>query len=73
MLPMLIILLFVNCLSLALIPGCTDCDFGDLGKLLFGGLAAAIGAAVIIALIKLRRQDKSNSDYISIASSKRNE
>jgi uncharacterized protein involved in exopolysaccharide biosynthesis len=43
-------------------------SFEDLGYLLFGGLLAAILAAVAVAFLKLKNQDKKSAttDFISI-------
>jgi hypothetical protein len=37
---------------------CEDCGFDNLGLLLFGGVALAIGAGVVFTLIKMRVKDK---------------
>jgi hypothetical protein len=49
----------------------TQTDFNDLGKLLLGGVAAAIVFAVGFTFVRLRLRDKSpqTSDFISISSS----
>jgi hypothetical protein len=43
-------------------------DFNDLGKLLLGGVAAAIVCAVAFTLVRLRIRDKrpATSNFISI-------
>ena len=43
-------------------------SFDDLGYLLFGGLLAAILAAIAVAFLKLKNQDKksASTDFISI-------
>ena len=43
-------------------------SFDDLGYLLFGGLLAAILAAIAVAYLKLKHQDKksASTDFISI-------
>lgn len=45
-------------------------DFNDLGKLLLGGVAAAIVVAVALTLIRFKLQDKKPpaSNFISISS-----
>ena len=47
-------------------------SFDDLGKLLFGGVAAAIVVAVGFVLIQFRMRDKKppTSNFISISSEK---
>ena len=49
---------------------CDECGFNDLGKLLFGGVLAAILAGVIISVLSRRLKDKtpSASEFISIRS-----
>jgi len=44
-------------------------DFNDLGKLLLGGVAAAIVFAVAFTMVRLRLRDKNPpaSDFISIS------
>jgi hypothetical protein len=45
-------------------------DFNDLGKLLFGGVAAAVVVAVAFVLVRFKLQDKKprTSNFISINS-----
>jgi len=45
-------------------------DFNDLGKLLLGGVAAAIVVAVGLTLVRFKLQDKKppTSNFISISS-----
>lgn len=45
-------------------------DFNDLGKLLLGGVAAAIVVAVALTLVRFKLQDKKprTSNFISINS-----
>ena len=45
-------------------------DFNDLGKLLLGGVAAAIVVAVALTLVRFKLQDKKppSSNFISINS-----
>jgi hypothetical protein len=47
-------------------------DFNDLGKLLLGGVAAAIVVAVAFTLVRFRLRDKKppTSNFISINSDK---
>jgi hypothetical protein len=44
-------------------------EFNDLGTLLLGGFAAAIGIALVFTFIKLRLRDKKppTADFITIA------
>jgi hypothetical protein len=44
-------------------------EFNDLGTLLLGGFAAAIGVALVFTFIKLRLRDKKppTADFITIA------
>jgi hypothetical protein len=48
----------------------TQTDFNDLGKLLLGGVAAAIAIAVAFVFVRLRLREKSpqTSNFISISS-----
>jgi len=45
-------------------------NFNDLGKLLLGGIAAAIVCAIAFSFVRLRLRDKkpATSSFISIAS-----
>jgi hypothetical protein len=45
-------------------------DFNDLGKLLLGGVAAAIVVAVALTLVRFKQKDKKppSSNFISINS-----
>ena len=49
----------------------TEGAFDDLGKLLFGGVAAAVIFALALSLVRLRLRDKNppTSDFISISAS----
>jgi amino acid permease len=42
--------------------------FADMGAMLFGGIAVAIGAALIVAffMMKLQKRKATSSDFISI-------
>ena len=54
-----------------LVSDCDECGFNDLGKLLFGGVLAAIIVGVAVSIL-LRRAKKSRSDesqFVSIRSS----
>jgi hypothetical protein len=51
-----------------IIADCEECGFNDLGKLLFGGLLLALVVGVGASLWWRRREDKSDSDFVSIRS-----
>jgi hypothetical protein len=53
---------------------CDECGFNDLGKLLFGGVLAAILVGLGFSVLLRRMKDKSrSSEFVSIrASDKRN-
>ena len=59
--------------AVILAAGCDDCGFNDLGKLLFGGLIAAILAGVVISVLLRRLKDRSPaaSGFVSIMSTDR--
>jgi len=49
---------------------CDECGFNDLGKLLFGGVTAAILVGVVISVLARRMKEKtpSASEFVSIRS-----
>jgi len=49
---------------------CDECGFNDLGKLLFGGVLAAILAGVVISVLARRIKEKTPpaSEFVSIRS-----
>lgn len=49
---------------------CDDCGFNDLGKLLFGGVIAAILVGVVISILFRRLKDKTSAqtEFVSILS-----
>jgi len=49
---------------------CDDCGFNDLGKLLFGGVIAAIVVGVVISVMLRRLKEKSpaSTGFVSIMS-----
>jgi hypothetical protein len=51
-----------------IVSDCDECGFNDLGKLLFGGLAAAILLGIAVSVIVRRRKDSHShtSDFVSI-------
>ncbi len=54
-----------------IVSDCDECGFNDLGKLLFGGVLAAIIVGVAVSIL-LRRAKKSRADesqFVSIRSS----
>jgi hypothetical protein len=57
--------------AVIVVADCDECGFNDLGKLLFGGVIAAILAGVTISLLLRRRKDKRSSAFVSISNSGR--
>ena len=51
-----------------IVADCDECGFNDLGKLLFGGLAAAILVGIAVSVIVRKRKDShtQTSDFVSI-------
>ena len=51
-----------------IVSDCDECGFNDLGKLLFGGLAAAILVGIAVSVIVHRRKAShaESSDFVSI-------
>ena len=49
---------------------CDECGFNDLGKLLFGGVIAAILVGVVLSIMLRRLQEKSatSTEFVSIRS-----
>jgi hypothetical protein len=49
---------------------CDECGFNDLGKLLFGGVLAAILVGVVISVLARRMKERSPSasEFVSIRS-----
>lgn len=66
---MLISILLLDSLTVIGLIQETQTDFQDLGKLLLGGVAAAIVVAIAFTYIRLRLRDKKpqTSPFISIA------
>ena len=54
-----------------IVSDCDECGFNDLGKLLFGGVLAAIivGVAVSILLRRAKKERPDESQFVSIRSS----
>jgi hypothetical protein len=69
---MIFILLCLNSLALISLLQEDAGNFDDLGKLLLGGVAAAIVVAVAFTLVRFRLRDKKppTSNFISISSDK---
>lgn len=55
------------------VSDCDECGFNDLGKLLFGGLLAAIVVGIAISILHRRIKSKSEgaSAFVSIRSNER--
>jgi len=51
-----------------IVSDCDECGFNDLGKLLFGGLAAAILVGIAVSVIVRKRKDShtQTSEFVSI-------
>ena len=58
----------ISRLMTMVVSDCDECGFNDLGKLLFGGLAAAIlvGIAVSVIVRKRKESHTQTSDFVSI-------
>jgi len=56
--------------AVILAADCDDCGFNDLGKLLFGGVIAAILAGVVISVLLRRTKERApaSSRFVSIMS-----
>jgi hypothetical protein len=69
---MLVFQLLTSMLLIELLQENTATNFDDLGKLLLGGVAAAIVVAVGFTLVRFRMRDKKppSSNFISINSEK---
>jgi hypothetical protein len=52
--------------AVVVVTDCDECGFNDLGKLLFGGVAAAILAGVVISLLLRRSKESTSSAFVSI-------
>jgi hypothetical protein len=66
---MVILVIVYNCVCLITLLQETQTDFNDLGKLMLGGMVAAIVFAVAFTFIRLRLRDKNPepSNFISIS------
>jgi Na+-translocating ferredoxin:NAD+ oxidoreductase RnfD subunit len=51
-----------------IVSDCDECGFNDLGKLLFGGLAAAILLGIAVSVIVRKRKDSHprSSEFVSL-------
>ena len=58
----------ISMLMTMVVSDCDECGFNDLGKLLFGGLAAAmlVGIAVSVIVHKRKESHTQISDFVSI-------
>jgi len=72
---MMLILILPAAFALITLLQETDTHFNDLGKLLLGGVAAAIVFAVALTFVRLRLRDKKppTSNFISISASEKNQ
>ena len=54
--------------ALIIASDCDECGFNDLGKLLFGGVLAAILAGVVISVLirRLKERVPASSGFVSI-------
>jgi hypothetical protein len=57
--------------AVIVVSDCDECGFNDLGKLLFGGVLAAILLGVTISLLIRRRKEQPSSTFVSIGNSRR--
>jgi len=71
---MLTLVLFSSLAFITLLQE-TETHFNDLGKLLLGGVAAAIVFAVAFTFVRLRLRDKKppTSNFISISTPEKNQ
>ena len=69
MLPVPLFAYYQLLIAIYLIQDSAVSEFNDLGTLLLGGFAAAIGVALVFTFIKLRLRDKKppTADFITIA------
>ena len=58
-----------------IVSDCDECGFNDLGKLLFGGMLAAIivGVAVSILLRRAKKSRPDESQFVSINATRRDD
>jgi len=58
-----------------IVSDCDECGFNDLGKLLFGGMLAAIivGVAVSILLRRAKKSWPDESQFVSINATRRDD
>ena len=56
--------------AVIVVSDCDDCGFNDLGKLLFGGVIAAILVGLGVSVLLRRHKDKSPTlEFVSIRAS----
>ena len=71
---MILILILPASLAFITLLQESETHFNDLGKLLLGGVAAAIVFAVAFTFVRLRLRDKKpTSSFISISASEKNQ
>jgi high-affinity Fe2+/Pb2+ permease len=72
---MITFMLVYDCVCLISLIQETETDFNDLGKLLLGGVAAAIVLAVGFTFVRLRLRDRNppSSNFISISAPDNND
>ena len=58
-----------------IVSDCDECGFNDLGKLLFGGLLAAIivGVAVSVLVHRAKENRPNDSQFVTINATRRDE
>lgn len=63
-------ILFANVLMLFILFQDSETNFNDLGKLLLGGVAAAVVFALVFSFVRLKLQDRNppKSSFITIGS-----
>ena len=54
--------------AVIVVADCDECGFNDLGKLLFGGVAAALLVGVVVSVLYWKTKDKrkNQADFVSI-------
>ena len=59
--------------AVIVVSDCDDCGFNDLGKLLFGGVIAAIlvGVAISVLLRRMKQNQSNSCGFVSISHSGR--
>jgi hypothetical protein len=59
--------------AVIVVADCDECGFNDLGKLLLGGVVAAIlvGVAISVLLRRMKEETSHSSSFVSISPSRR--